>query len=458
MVIGLLLAGVALLLVGVQMAATLAGFQGPLESLAGDYVATPKSASVPWAGLVLAMVGIGARRRVIALAAAAAIDIVFAAGRVLFGGALTVGNGPTIVLTALALIAWLRWHGTERRNALHAAGLGALLILATKIGDTWLHFTASARPNVWDQFALTTDRALGDPSWLLGRAVEAIGPVGYNILHWVYIELPVGAIAVAIWQLRRVAGTGTWPAHYLVRTFLTLGLIGPVIYLLFPVVGPIFAFGSEGDGFQVGNYWPNTLPALGEPQPMPFDEYTPRNCMPSMHTAWALALFLHSRRDIDGGRAPWWLRWGGALWLACTLCATLGFGYHYGVDLLAGAVLCLTVESALRDPERGWGWFRVRLVGGGVIALAGLLLSYRFLSVTLATYPLPSGIVLVGVVAALAGGYYRTFFVRPWPSGDHDGESAALDSGVLDSGAAPSRSTGLHANGRPAELLRRTGR
>ena len=78
---------------------------------------------------------------------------------------------------------------------------------------------------------------------------------------------------------------------------------------------------------------------------------------------------------------------GGTFWLVCTLTATLGFGYHYGVDLVAGAVLCLTIESALRDPERGWGWFRVRLVGGGALVLAGLLFSYRYLAVPMADYP-----------------------------------------------------------------------
>ncbi|WP_068278616.1 phosphatase PAP2 family protein [Aldersonia kunmingensis] len=410
--------GVAILLVVVQIVAMAAGFQGPLTSLAGDFVATPKSASVPWAGLALALVGISARRRVIALAAAVGIDIVFAAVRAFRGGVLTVGNGPTIVLTGLVLIAWLRWSGADRRNALHAAGLGALLILATKIGDTWLHFTANALPNVWDQYALVADRALGSPSWVLGRAVEAAGPVGYNVLHWVYIELPVAAIAVAIWQLRNVASTGIWPTHYLVRTFLVLGLIGPVIYMLFPVVGPIFAFGSEGGAYSMGDYWPDVNPPIDQPQPMPFDDFTPRNCMPSMHTAWALALFLHSRRG------PVWLRWGGTVWLLCTLTATLGFGYHYGVDLIVGAMLCLTVESALRDPERGWGWFRIRLVGGGALAFAGLMLSYRLLAETLAEHPAPSGILLVGVLAAMVAGYWVTFFPPAWWSrGDDDASS-----------------------------------
>lgn len=56
-------AAVLALLVGLQIVASVSGFDGPLASLARDFVGTPKSMSVPWAGLVLALVGISTRRR-----------------------------------------------------------------------------------------------------------------------------------------------------------------------------------------------------------------------------------------------------------------------------------------------------------------------------------------------------------------------------------------------------------
>ncbi|MEU5404759.1 phosphatase PAP2 family protein [Nocardia asteroides] len=402
---------VLLLLIGLQIAASISGFDGPLASLARDYVGTPKSMSVPWAGLILALVGVNARRRVIAVVAAIGIDAVYAALRLLDGKPFTVGNGPTIVLTALAVVAAVRWQGRERTDALRAAALGALLVLATKVGDVWLHVTSAVRPSVLDEYLLLADHALGDPSWVLGRVLEVLGPEVYGVLHWVYIELPVAAIVVAVWQLRRVVPTGVWPTHYLVRTFLVLGLVGPLFYVIFPVVGPMFAFGADGHGFQVGDFWPSMLPAIDpSPAPLPFDEFTPRNCMPSMHTAWALSLFIHTRRDVDGSRAPAWLRWGGAFWLTATVAATLGFGYHYGVDLVAGAVLCLTVESALRAPERGWGAFRVRMVGFGAAVFAGLLLSYRYLAVPMAEYPVLAGAVVLGLLAAVAALFHSTWF------------------------------------------------
>ncbi|MEU6186139.1 DUF5933 domain-containing protein [Nocardia sp. NPDC047038] len=404
-------AAVPVLLLVLQGVAIWQGFEGPLESLGRDYIGTPKSMSVPWAGLVLALVGISARRRLVAVGVAAAIDVAWAGVRLLAGEPFAIGNGPVIVLTGLALVAWLRWSGTERRDALHAAALGALLVLATKVGDVWLHVTVIGRPTVLDEYVILADHALGDPSWVLGRAVDTLGPVVYAVLHWVYIELPVAAIVVAVWQLRRVVSSGRWPSHYLVRTFLVLGLIGPLVYVLFPVVGPMFAYGPDGNGLQLGNYWPGVVPPIDRnPLPLPFDAAVPRNCMPSMHTAWALSVFLHTRRDGDGEPAPRWLRWGGAFWLLATLTATLGFGYHYGVDLVAGAVLCLTVESALRAPERGWGWFRIRLVGAGAVVLATLLLSYRYLAVPMAEYPVLAGTVVLGLLAGLAAAFHATWF------------------------------------------------
>ncbi|NUS91961.1 MAG: inositol phosphorylceramide synthase [Nocardia sp.] len=407
------LAAVPVLLLVLQGVAVWRGFEGPLTSLAHDYVGTPKSMTVPWAGLVLALVGISARRRVVALGAAIVIDLAAAGVRLLLGGPFTVGNGPVLVLTALALVAWLRWTGTERRDALHAAALGALLVLATKVGDVWLHITVQVRPRVLDQYVMLADHALGDPAWVMGRVLETLGPIPDAVLHWVYIELPAAAILVAVWQLRSVVSGGRWPNHYLVRTFLVLGLVGPLVYILFPVVGPMFAYGVDGGGFQLGNFWPNVVPPLDRaPESMAFDSFSPRNCMPSMHTAWALALFLHTRRNADGSLAPTWLRWGGMFWLLCTLAATLGFGYHYGVDLVAGAVLCLTVESALREPDRGWGWFRIRLVAGGVVVLVTLLLGYRYLAVHMADYPVVAGSIVSALLAAMAAGFHATWFAR----------------------------------------------
>ncbi|AYF77251.1 inositol phosphorylceramide synthase [Nocardia yunnanensis] len=411
--IAVLAVGAAALL-ALQFVAARHHFTGPLESIWDDFTGNAKSFTVPWAGLGLALIGLSWRRRGLAVAAAFGIDLVYQGIRTLSGGPLAMGNGPVLVLLAILGLAWFRWQGAERGNALHAGALGMLLVLSSKVADVWLGITVLAGPRVLDEHIVLVDHALGDPSWMLGQLLAWLGPVASAVLHWVYIELPLGAMIVTVWQLRDVVRTGAWPRHYLVRTFLVLGLIGPIFYIVFPVVGPMFAFGADGHAFSLGAYWPNVVPPVDlSPGSIAFDHYTPRNCMPSLHTAWALSIFIHSRRDpFTGAPAPVWLRWGGAFWLVATLAATLGFGYHYGADLVAGAVLCLTVESALRAPERGWDRTRLRLVGAGAALFAGLLLSYRYLSVWFAEHPMPAGMIVLGLLAAYVTAFYRTWFAQ----------------------------------------------
>ncbi|WP_246351008.1 phosphatase PAP2 family protein [Nocardia barduliensis] len=398
------IAVIVLALIGGELMAAHIGALGPLTSLARDYAGTPKSATTPWAGFLLALIGLTMRARVGAVTAAIAVDLLFVVFRAADGRPFTVGNGPTIVLTALAVLAFTRWDGQRRRTALRTIAFGALLISATKVSEIWLDITAWACPMVLDPYVQVADRALGSPAWLAGRALEAAGPIASGVVRWVYFELPLAAVLVAAWQLRGVTA-GAWPRHYLVRTFLTLGVVGPIWYVVFPVVGPVLAYGPQGLGFEIADVWPNAVPAVPTSiEALRFDGITPRNCMPSLHTAWALALFIHSRRG------PVWLRWGGAFWLVCTLTATLGLGAHYGIDLVVGAALCLTVESALREPDRGWDHQRVRIVGLGVAVCAGVLLCIRFLTVPMATYPIPFAIVILGALGALAIMFHSMWF------------------------------------------------
>ncbi|WP_428847719.1 DUF5933 domain-containing protein [Nocardia tengchongensis] len=405
----------AVALLALQLVASRHHFTGPLESIWDDFAGNAKSFTVPWAGLGLALIGLSWRRRFLAVGAALGIDVAYQTVRSLSGGPLAMGNGPVLVLLSILGLAVWKWQGKDRSNALHAAALGILLVLSSKVADVWLGITVLAGPRVLDEHIVLVDHALGDPSWMAGQLVDWLGPVASAVLHWVYIELPVGAMIVTIWQLRNVVGTGVWPRHYLVRTFLVLGLIGPLFYVLFPVVGPIFAYGADGHAFSLGQYWPNVVPPVDlSPGSISFDHYTPRNCMPSLHTAWALSIFIHSRRaPLTGAPAPTWLRWGGAFWLAATIGATLGFGYHYGADLIAGAVLCLTIESGLRAPERGWDRTRIRLVSAGAALFAGLLLSYRYLSTGFAEHPVPAGIIVIGLFVAFVTAFYRTWFAEP---------------------------------------------
>ncbi|MEU1408881.1 phosphatase PAP2 family protein, partial [Streptomyces sp. NPDC005728] len=118
------------------------------------------------------------------------------------------------------------------------------------------------------------------------------------------------------------------------------------------------------------------------------------------------AIFVHSRRG------PRILRYAGTFWLIATLGATLGFGYHYGADIIAGVVFTLTIEAALRSLARGWDRSGFQLVAHGATVFIALLLSYRYLPVEMAEHPWVFGPLLILAMASVIHGYVRT--TRRW--------------------------------------------
>ncbi|GGW70863.1 inositol phosphorylceramide synthase [Streptomyces lucensis JCM 4490] len=407
-------AAALVLLIALEIAARHYGQPGPITDQVKGLVWAPKPGPL-YGGLALMMVVLTWRQRFIAAGAAIGIDVVFALVRYAAGVGTTeghaFGNGALWVMLGCAVIAVTRREGAERVLLLKGVGLGLLLVAGRKTGDTWLLITSKARPEVLDPYLAAADHALGSPSWLMGRMVRASGPIGDQLLHLVYAQLAVAAIVVALYQLRNVAAERRFPSHHLVRTFLVIGLLGPAVYMIFPVVGPVFAYGPGASGtggvhWAVADIWPDTPPPVAVPHRVPYDEFTPRNCMPSLHTAWAVTIFIHSRRG------PRLLRYAGAFWLIATLSATLGFGYHYGVDLIAGVVFALTVETALRSSDRGWDRPGIQLVGYGTAVFAALLVSYRWLPMEMAASPWLSGPLLVLAMTSMVYGYVRT--TRRW--------------------------------------------
>ncbi|WCN02177.1 phosphatase PAP2 family protein [Streptomyces sp. M92] len=411
------MAGVAALafLVVLEIAARRYGERGPLTNQAREAVFAPASGPLLYAGLALTMVVLTWRQRFLAAGAAVGVDLVFALVRWAAGATVTeghsFGNGALWAILGCAAVAVTRRTGPDRALLLKGVGLGLLLVAGRKTGDAWLLITSKTRPDVLDEYVATADRALGNPSWVMGRLVEATEPVGPHILDWVYAQLAVAAAVAALYQLRNVAAERRFPRHHLVRTFLLIGLLGPAVYMVFPVVGPVFlygtgAFGTGGEEWAVADIWPNALPPLAPPHPVTYDGVTPRNCMPSLHTAWAVTIFIHTRRS------PRLLRYAGTFWLVATLTATLGFGYHYGIDLVAGVVFAVTIEAALRSYDRGWDRSGVRLVAHGTVVFAAVLASSRYLSLEMAHHPWVFGPLLLLAMASVVHGYVRT--ARKW--------------------------------------------
>ncbi|RDH11931.1 phosphatase PAP2 family protein [Tsukamurella pulmonis] len=383
----------------IQAAAVAYGLAGPVEGLAKDFVGRPVTGEVKVASLALALMCMPGRLRLPFVGVVLGVEVLFNAERFVVGSPLHFGNGVMWALVALAGYAALRLTGREQVAAYKAAGVAGILIVANAVSAVWLGLTMEALPYVADHFVEVADRALGSPSWVMGRFVHEHGWYLWLITK-VYTYLPVGAAVVAYFQLRRSSTEG-FPRHHIVRSFIVIGAIGPIVYFLFPVVGPAYAFGNEVAGAGWMNIWPHVLPTSLEPVSAYFSQAAPRNCMPSLHTAWATAILVHALRG------PRLLKLFGVFWWVCTISATLGLGAHYGVDLIAGFVFALTLEAAMVRPEDGWHPRRIATVAGGALAFVAILLSIRYLSVPMAQSGALAAVLLLGTAGAMALGYAR---------------------------------------------------
>ncbi|MBM4481213.1 hypothetical protein GS444_19210, partial [Rhodococcus hoagii] len=177
------------------------------------------------------------------------------------------------------------------------------------------------------------------------------------------------------------------------------------VYILFPVVGP----SSRSAPTATASRW-----ATSGRRWVPFD-LTPsptavrRRHPPQLHAQPAHGVGARAV-SCTRGRGRRWLRWDGTFRLVCTLSATLGFGYHYGVDLYAGVVLTLTLESALARPRPRLGLVRVASRRRWRRAAGRVAAELSVLAVEIAEYPIVSAPLLLGVPALFAYGYWRTFY------------------------------------------------
>ncbi len=200
-----------------------------------------------------------------------------------------------------------------------------ILPLGNTIMPAALAETLAFLPRVYDANVAALDGTFGaQPSFVVGALF-----IRWPDLAWlcaaIYagVLLPTAIVALAEGHRGRRTGLGALP------TFLVIASVGFAIYHVLPVIGPVPYF---GDAF----------PLLSTRAHIP----APRNCMPSLHTAWVLMAFLTARgmplaRIITG------------LWLALMLLATLGFGEHYLIDLVCAAPFVLALR-ALCASDLSW--------------------------------------------------------------------------------------------------------
>lgn len=262
----------------------------------------------------------------LAIAALAFVPLLASVAHLPLGPAMAasaaLGLGSLVTLGA----SWLRHDGRQRPEALGVFVPALLLPCFVALAHPMVFLTAALWPTTYDHRLYLADAAFGAPlSFVVGQATAAV-PLLPGLCLAVYVSLPLALMLVH--TLRRRGNLGGSDA---LVAFVAVTVVGYFGYLAVPVAGPVYAF---PEAFPQAPPDPQTL-GIARTMIAPM----PRNCMPSLHSAWALLVYWNARPLQRGARIT------AFVFLAITLLATVGLGFHYVVDLVAAFPLALAAQA-----------------------------------------------------------------------------------------------------------------
>ena len=234
------------------------------------------------------------------------------------------GLASLAVLTAGVL----RHRGRQQQQKLTTLIGGSVFIYSALFIAFILKATAAWHPKTYDLYLYAADAGFGIPIAARVGTIVAHYPALARWCSFVYESLPLAVSLLYAYERRggKLLPTRVLPA------FLGGGASAYLLYNILPAAGPLYIFGG---------LFPAHLPPLTQIAPQaPLIQDAPRNAVPSMHLACALLIFWNVRRLSR------WLYAASGLYLGLTIVATLGFGEHYVVDLIAGVPYALLLGSA----------------------------------------------------------------------------------------------------------------
>ena len=304
------------------------------------------------------------------LCAAKRQEIVLAA--LLGGGLGTLFRIPSDFLPVQIMI-WLMWWGvggfvittvgiyrteTDRRSRIRLVRRMVFTPVAALIGNVLVAISAKLTPFTLDRYLYAADGSFGFQPGFAGRVLllqhEWLRLAG----GLAYVNLPVLMMAVYLLLNRRNPAD----ASRLARLLTAVGLAGYCLYCIFPAVGAEVVFGSN---------FPFHPPDIGSLRLEPIRvDMAPRNFMPSLHTAWCLAI-LWSARGLT--RA-----WRAILTVVVGFTLVYTLSCHYFVDMVAAVPFTLAVYAAV-ESRMSWSHPARRLaVCAGAACFAAWLIALRF--------------------------------------------------------------------------------
>jgi len=280
-------------------------------------------------------------------------------------------------------------EGEERRIAAWTLGPAFLFVGSEWLASYLLDWTERARPKVLDLYLYSFDASLHVQfPFVFGRWFAQYPNFGL-VSFFIYIGLPI-AIGLTY------AGCLVRDRKNALATLIALLLAGPVgilFYNLLPALGPAHIF-LQGFPWQPLSYAQASRLFLE-----PVAVAGPRNAFPSLHAAWAFLVFWYARNLSLGERVI------AGIFVLFTLCATLGTGEHYFVDLIVAvpfALMIIAIAEAVA--RRAWREGIVPLMVGLGLTLAWILALRYSPRIFWASPAVPWGACLVTLLCSCLSG------------------------------------------------------
>ena len=311
----------------------------------------------------------------------------------------------SLLLAARSVVAE---SGTARRSALDLLVIRFSLPVCLPLLQVMLWIQGRNFPAVYDLHLYAFDGLFGATVTKV-VAIFVRSVPGLLTAVWLVYQSLVPIVALFVVLQRNEQG---FVQGKLLSRFLIAAALGYGLYALMPGIGPVMAF---------IDVFPYGLPEASEITPGLFVEYDglPRNVMPSLHTAWALLIFI----------AAWpmgpWLRLVGGVFLVATLTATLALGEHYMVDLIVAVPFVVVVEGVAANPfAKRRRRESLQAIAGGVAMIAVWFLAIRFGTVALRGLPLVPWLMTLATFVA-SGLLLRRLLAEPGQAVDSTDEVEA---------------------------------
>lgn len=261
-----------------------------------------------------------------------------------------IGMAALAALTLRAI-----WSAAEERRTAYLTAISAFLFVASEwTASYFLEWGEKARPTTLDLYLYSFDASLHvQPAFVLGQWFARMHLFAICSVT-IYLALPV-AIGLVFAGCVVRDRPNAMPS---VVAFLITGPIGACFYTMFPALGPVHIFLDKFpwhplDFARARNIFLEPIAVAG-----------PRNAIPSLHAAWIFLVFWYARKLSVIERI------GAGIFVFFTLCATLGTGEHYFVDLVVAIPFTVFILALTQIPcgaNRKSGWVPLAVGLGGVL-------------------------------------------------------------------------------------------